>query len=84
MKLDYRSFQTTVNWQPSYLPSCPIHAYINQPPEALEASLWVKLVEAPSDWSDDEALLLCQESENRWLAWIPGYGEASLLNLSLS
>lgn len=84
MKLDYRSPQATINWQPTYLPSCPIHAYIDAPPETLQESIWVQLVDPPSAFSADEALLLCQEAENRWLGWIPGYGEASLLNLSFS
>lgn len=53
-------------------------------PELIECSpipqegIWVHLLERPSSWSFDEALLLCQESEYDWLAWIPDYGEATI------
>lgn len=43
-----------------------------------EPSTWVKLVQPPSVFSADEALLLCQCSETQWLAWVPEYGEIVL------
>lgn len=39
---------------------------------------WVKLLQPPSEYSFDEALLLCQESPSAWVAWIPDYGEIVL------
>jgi hypothetical protein len=39
---------------------------------------WVKLFQVPSEYCADEALLLCQESFDTWVAWIPGYGETLL------
>jgi hypothetical protein len=39
---------------------------------------WVKLINPPSQFSDNEALLLCQESPDTWVAWVPDYGEAVL------
>ncbi|AUS98954.1 hypothetical protein CLI64_00235 [Nostoc sp. CENA543] len=39
---------------------------------------WVKLLHLPSEYSCDEAKLLCQESPNTWVAWIPDYGEMTL------
>ena len=39
---------------------------------------WVKLIEPPSEYSFDQALLLCPDSHNRWIAWIPDHGEAIL------
>jgi hypothetical protein len=39
---------------------------------------WVKLINPPSQFSDDEALLLCQESPDTWVAWVPDYGEVVL------
>lgn len=39
---------------------------------------WVKLFQVPSEYCVDEALLLCQESFDTWVAWIPGYGEILL------
>lgn len=43
-----------------------------------EASTWVSLLEPPSAFSYDEALLLCQQSEEEWLAWVPDHGEVVL------
>lgn len=42
------------------------------------ASTWVKLFNPPTAFSFDEAWLLCQYSEEKWLAWIPDYGEILL------
>ncbi len=39
---------------------------------------WVKLNHLLSDYSEAEALLLCQVDSNTWVAWVPGYGEALL------
>lgn len=39
---------------------------------------WVKLLQPPSDSAFDEAKLLCQESPDTWVAWVPGYGEVVL------
>lgn len=47
--------------------------------QKLQASTWVKLLELKSAFSFDEALLLCQVTEDEWLAWIPDHGE-ELLN----
>ncbi|MBD2413246.1 hypothetical protein FACHB389_18685 [Nostoc calcicola FACHB-389] len=44
----------------------------------LRVSGWVKLLELPSPFSFDEALLLCPVSKDEWLAWIPDYGEVIL------
>ncbi|NJK66217.1 MAG: hypothetical protein HC789_18730 [Microcoleus sp. CSU_2_2] len=41
-------------------------------------STWVKLLNPPTAFSFDEAWLLCQYSEQKWLAWIPDYGEILL------
>ncbi|MDF0554453.1 hypothetical protein [Kamptonema sp. UHCC 0994] len=41
-------------------------------------STWVKLFNPPTAFSFDEAWLLCQYSEDKWLAWIPDYGEILL------
>lgn len=39
---------------------------------------WVKLLHRPNEYSYDEAKLLCQESPDTWVAWIPDYGEIIL------
>ena len=41
-------------------------------------STWVQLLELPSPFSFDEALLLCPVSADEWLAWIPDHGEVIL------
>ncbi|MGG6293284.1 hypothetical protein ACQ4M4_02580 [Leptolyngbya sp. AN02str] len=41
-------------------------------------SSWVKLLYPPSECSFDEALLLCQESADCWIAWVPDHGEVRL------
>ncbi|MUG95806.1 hypothetical protein F7734_26995 [Scytonema sp. UIC 10036] len=48
------------------------------PSYSIDSNNWVKLVELPSLYSCDEALLLCQISEDEWSAWIPDHGEAVL------
>jgi hypothetical protein len=47
-------------------------------PPSFTPSTWIKLRELPGPFSADEALLLCQYSENQWLAWVPEYGEILL------
>ncbi|MDY6781411.1 MAG: hypothetical protein SW833_02455 [Cyanobacteriota bacterium] len=42
------------------------------------ANQWVRLLELPHPLSYDEALLLCQQSEEEWVVWIPDCGEAIL------
>ncbi len=39
---------------------------------------WVKLFQSPSAYSFDEAKLLCQESTDIWVAWVPDHGEVVL------
>ncbi|NJR67701.1 MAG: hypothetical protein HC771_02825 [Synechococcales cyanobacterium CRU_2_2] len=39
---------------------------------------WVKLLHLPSESACDEAQLLCQESPDTWIAWVPNHGEAVL------
>jgi hypothetical protein len=43
-----------------------------------EPSSWVHLLESPSDFAYEEAFLLCQKSDDEWIAWIPDFGEAVL------
>jgi hypothetical protein len=46
--------------------------------QQFQADTWVHLLELPSTYSYDEALLLCQSGEDEWVAWIPNHGEAVL------
>jgi hypothetical protein len=50
----------------------------NIAPEDFPPSTWVPLKHRPTPFSADEALLLCQCSHDRWLAWVPNYGEINL------
>ncbi len=45
---------------------------------AYNRDTWVKLFRVPNEYCADEALLLCQESFDTWVAWVPGYGEMLL------
>ncbi|WOD40259.1 hypothetical protein [Nodosilinea sp. E11] len=39
---------------------------------------WVKLLHSPTEYAADEAKLLCQESADAWVAWVPDHGEVVL------
>lgn len=43
-----------------------------------EGGMWVALRNPPSDYSHDEALLLCEMFPGEWVSWVPGYGEITL------
>lgn len=50
-------------------------------PEAqleFQPSTWVQLLKLPNPFSFGEALLLCQYSQNYWIAWVPDHGEILL------
>jgi hypothetical protein len=76
MKLDSRKLGFSVTGQRQNLDGSS-KSYPNSQ-QKLQASTWVKLLELPSTFSFDEALLLCQVTEDEWLAWIPDHGEALL------
>lgn len=50
--------------------------YLSQ--QKFQPDTWVHLLELPSRFSFDEALLICQLSEDEWITWIPDHGEAIL------
>ncbi|HEY9846195.1 MAG TPA: hypothetical protein V6D03_08355 [Candidatus Caenarcaniphilales bacterium] len=58
--------------------SWAIKPYLNPSQQSFCTSTWVRLLELPSSYCSDEALLLCHEAGDLWLAWIPGHGEAVL------
>jgi hypothetical protein len=62
--------------------SCPINTKLSFSnysfAEEFTNGTWVKLQEKPSEYSYDQAVLLCPESSEHWLAWIPDYGQALL------
>ncbi len=39
---------------------------------------WVKLVQRPNEYAADEAKLLCEESTDTWIAWVPDHGVVAL------
>jgi hypothetical protein len=43
-----------------------------------QAHQWVQLRDRLSEYSANQALLLCEELEGRWVAWVPDHGEALL------
>ena len=44
----------------------------------LSPATWVHLLKLPSEYSYDEALLLCDLGEDKWVAWVPNHGETVL------
>lgn len=42
------------------------------------AQSWVTLRDLPSDYSYDQALLLCKADRETWVAWVPDHGEIRL------
>ena len=44
----------------------------------LAPDTWVHLLKLPSEYSYDEALLLCDLGEDQWVAWVPNHGETVL------
>lgn len=64
--------------QASSPPSWSTGLEITSSKQSCLADTWVQLLELPSPFSHDEALLLCQHSEDKWVAWIPNHGEAIL------
>lgn len=77
--MNYNSPQQNLTTQPKqiYLENSGKFYYSAALP-TLSSDTWVKLLELPSYYSYDEALLLCQLSSDEWLAWIPDHGEAVL------
>lgn len=42
------------------------------------ANQWVQLRDRLSEYSADQALLLCEIDSDQWVAWVPNYGQATL------
>jgi hypothetical protein len=76
MKLNSHQSDTAQSQQQNLAWS--IAPYIKTSQQRFQAATWVHLLELPSPFSHDEALLLCQNSEDEWVAWIPDHGEAVL------
>ena len=75
MKLESRKLDTAVQPQRQNL-DWSSKPYLSPP--KFQPDTWVHLLELPSRFSFDEALLICQLSEDKWIAWIPDHGEAIL------
>ncbi len=69
MKLDLKQANTEIQpqWQ-------PLVGYISE----FAPSTWVQMREKPNPYSYDQALLLCQVTEDEWVAWVPDHGEMVL------
>ncbi|PSB31856.1 hypothetical protein [Stenomitos frigidus] len=73
----------SLEWAFQQASTAPAHIDIAAPTladlkQAIAPSMWVKLVQSPSAYSSDEALLLCQGGDRQWLVWVPDYGEIML------
>ncbi len=73
MKLNSLKSEVSVPQRPHY------SSWSNQfDISSVEPSMWVQLLERPTPYSHDEALLLCQHSDTEWVVWIPDCGEMVL------
>ncbi|WP_339384093.1 hypothetical protein [Gloeocapsopsis crepidinum] len=70
MKLDVHKMTDAPIWS--------IEHFLNEVQPEFTANSWVQLQDLPSDYSHDEALLLCQLSHDEWVAWVPQHGEVIL------
>ncbi len=43
-----------------------------------QADQWVQLRDTLSDYSANEALLLCEAGADQWVAWVPNIGQVML------
>jgi hypothetical protein len=43
-----------------------------------QIDIWVKLRDRPNNYSDDEALLLCETDAGGWIGWVHGFGQIEL------
>ncbi|HTL88989.1 MAG TPA: hypothetical protein VL134_06290 [Leptolyngbya sp.] len=71
LKSNFCTINPISSWEtlrPRSMPSAP----------RFTPSMWVQLLNPPTAYSFDQAWLLCQCSENQWVAWVPEYGELLL------
>lgn len=59
-------------------PFCWLNKPLGRAAQLPQPSTWVKLHRLPNPYSFDEALLLCQQNDEHWLAWVPDHGEVVL------
>ncbi|ASC69226.1 hypothetical protein XM38_001520 [Halomicronema hongdechloris C2206] len=52
--------------------TAPVNGFIPQ------ANQWVRLRDRISEYSAEEALLLCENADGSWVAWVPDHGETQL------
>jgi hypothetical protein len=52
-----------------------IESFLGQIKEKARSEIWIKISDLPNSFYFDEAILLCQKSENSWIAWIPEHGQ---------
>jgi hypothetical protein len=64
-----------VQW--CWLPINSLQGMTNYP-QLPAPQTWVRLLDEVSEFCYDEALLLCQNSDSEWVAWIPDHGQAIL------
>jgi len=73
MKLTPRKPDITFSPKPEF---GLVNQVLRQPPQQFQAD--TLHLGTSQHVQFDEALLLCQTSENEWVAWIPDHGEAVL------
>lgn len=61
----------------SFEPS-PFSRAVQAIEQAFQRGTWVQLRQSLVSDGCNQALILCQEGDDRWLAWVPNLGEVSL------
>ncbi len=46
---------------------------------SLQPGQWLTLEDLPSEFAENQALILCRLSAHRWLTWVPNHGEYCLV-----
>ncbi len=73
-KLEFAPSESRVQWC-----SVPLkYKSYSQNYPSPQPNTWVKLLELPNPYTQDEALLLCEDAPETWDVWIPEYGETTL------
>lgn len=76
MKID--TYKSGASVKSLYANGLPLTCHPFDVEQEYEPNSWVQLLELPNPFSHDQALLLCQQTDNEWVAWIPDHGETVL------
>jgi hypothetical protein len=47
--------------------------------QKLQPGQWLTLEDLPSQFAENQALILCQVTPHHWITWVPNHGEYCLI-----